>query len=157
MIDFASVSVAVVSLLSPYLPQLLSMGQSVGKKIGEAVIDKGVDAAGDRVTKLWERISGYFKDDLEVTSAATMVAASPKDALRQQMLGQVLAERLKEHPVFTEDLIKIMGGKERLQQIITGNEAAIRDIRMKMAGAGKQSIESGDKAVIEQVELEMGE
>ena len=157
MIDFASVSVAVVSLLSPYLPQLLSLGKSAGEKIGEAIIDKGVDATGDQVKKLWEKISGYFKDDLEVTSAATMVAASPKDTLRQQMFGQVLAERLKGHPEFAEDLIKMMGGKERLQQIIAGNEAAVRDVRMKMAGAGKQSIEGGDKSVIERVELDMSE
>jgi hypothetical protein len=157
MIDFASVSVAVVSLLSPYLPQLLSLGKRAGEKIGEAIIDKGVDAAGGQVKKLWGRISGYFKDDLEVTSAATMVAASPTDALRQQMLGQVLAERLKEHPELAEELIELMGGKERLQQIIVGNEATVRDIRMKMAGAGKQSIEGGDKAVVERVELDMSE
>lgn len=157
MIDFASVSVGLVSLLSPYLPLLLSLGKSAGGKLEDSIIDKGVDVAGTQVKKLWAKISGYFKDDVEVTSAATMVAASPKDALRQQMLGQVLAERLKEHPRLAEELIEIMGGQERLQQIIAGNEAAIRDIRIKMAGAGKQSIEAGDKAVIERVDMDMGD
>lgn len=157
MIDVASVSVGVVSLLSPYLPQLLSLSKSVGEKIGEAVIDKGVDAAGGQVKRLWERISGYFKDDPEVTSAATMVAAAPKDGLRQQLLSQVLAERLEMHPELAEDLIRIMGGKERLQQIVAGNESAVRDVRMKMSGSGRQSIEGGDKVTIERIDMEMGE
>lgn len=157
MIDLVSVSVAAVSLLSPYLPQLLSLGKTAGEKIGEAVLDKSLDAAGGQVKKLWDKISGYFKDDVEVTSAATMVAASPKDSLRQEMLGQVLAERLKAHPELAEELVKIMGGGERVQQINAGNEAIIRDIRMKMAGSGKQSISGGDKAVIKRVEMDMGE
>ncbi len=155
MLDFVSIAVGAVSLLSPYLPQLISLGKSVGEKIGDTVVAKGIDAAGSQVQKLWERISGFFNDDLEVTSAATMIAASPKDAVRQQMLIEILAERLKAHPELAKDLLELMGGPARLQKIIAGNEASIRDIRQKMKGAGTQSIEAGDKAIIERVEQEM--
>jgi hypothetical protein len=155
MIDFVSLSVGVVSLLSPYLPQLISLGKSVGEKIGDAVVDKGTDAVGSQVKKLWGRISGFFKDDLEVTSAATMVAAAPQDSTRQQLLSQILAERLKEHPELAKELLEMLGGQKRLMQIKAGNEAIIRDISQRMKGAGTQSIEAGDKATIERVEMDM--
>lgn len=157
MTDFVSIAAGAISILSPYLPQLLSIGKDVGSGIKDAVIDKGVDALGSQAKKLWEKIWGSFKSDPVLTSAATMVADSPEDAGRRKMLAEVLAQRLENNPELARELLEIIGGPTRLQQVIAGNEATIRDIRQKMKGSGEQTIRSGDKAIIERVEQDMGD
>lgn len=157
MSDYVSIATGIVSILSPYLPQLISLGKDAEDKIKDAVVDKGVDALGEQARKLWGRISGYFKDDPVVTSAATLTADAPKDSARQRFFTEILAQRLKDHPEIADELLEIIGGPERLQQVVVGHEAIIKDLHQKMAGAGEQTIRAGDHAHLEGIVQEMND
>lgn len=153
--DFVSIATGVVSILSPYLPQLLSLGKSVGEKIGDAVIKGGVGALDDQAKRLWAKVSNYFKDDPVITSAATVAADAPGDTTRQQFFTEILAQRLKDHPGLADELLEMMGGPKRLQQVIVGHEAIIKLLHQKMAGPGEQNVKAGDKATLEGITQEM--
>lgn len=155
MIDYVAIATGVVSLLSPYLPQLLSLGGEVGGKIKDAVIDKGIDAAGEQAKSLWAKITGYFGDDAELTSAAQLTAAAPQNEARQQILKDVLAERLKEQPQLADELLALLGGPKRLQQLIAGHDADIEDVSFKMAGPGEEKLQAGDRAKIKGIDFDM--
>lgn len=155
MIDYVAIATGAVSLLSPYLPHLLSLGGEVGNKLKDAVIDKGIDAAGEQAKKLWAKVTGYFGDDAELTSAAKLTAAAPQDAARQQILKDVLAQRLKEQPQLAEELLALLGGPKRLQQLIAGHDAEIKNVSFKMAGPGEEKLEAGDRAKIEGINFDM--
>lgn len=89
-----------------------------------------------------------------MNEAAEAVAALPNNAALQKALTEVLANRLKEAPDLAEELLNLLGGEKRLQEIVAGNEAIIDNIRQTMAGAGTQRVEAGDKARISGVTQE---
>lgn len=157
--DFVSIATGAVSLLSPFLPHLISLGSEVGGKIKDAVVDKGASVLGKQAKALWDKITGYFGDDPVLTSVATVTAASPEDTDRQKLLIEELAKRLKDHPDLAEDLLKMMGGPKRVQQLTAGYDAIIRDVSFKMGvpgeQTGEQTLKAGDKATIERIEFDM--
>ena len=153
--DFVSIATGVVSLLSPFLPHIISLGSDVGSKIKDAVVDKGVSELGKQAKAIWDKITGYFGDDREFTSAATVTAASPKNADRQKILIEELAKRLQEHPDLAEELVEMMGGPKRVQELTAGYEAIIQDVSFNMGGPGQQSLKTGDKANIARIKFDM--
>jgi hypothetical protein len=70
-------------------------------------------------------------------------------------LIEELAKRFKDHPDLAEDLLKMMGGLKRVQQLTAGYEAIIRDVSLTMGGPGEQTLKAGDKATIERVKFDM--
>jgi len=153
--DFVSIATGAVSLLSPFLPHLISLASEVGGKIKDAVVEKGVSELGKQAKAVWDKLTSYFGEDPVFTSAATITAASPEDTTRQKLLIEELAKRLKDHPDLAEDLVKLMGGPKRVQELTAGYEAIIRDVSFKMAGPGQQTLKAGDKATIERIEFDM--
>jgi hypothetical protein len=151
MIDFVSVASGAVKILGPFLPYLDPFRKALQKKIEDVT----ANAAWDQAKGLWGKITGRFKDDKDLNEAAEAVAALPNNAILQKALTEVLASRLQSAPDLTDELMKLLGGEKRLQEIVAGNEATIHDIRMKMAEAGTQRIEGGDKARISKVDMEM--
>lgn len=151
MIDFVSVASGAVKILGPFLPYLDPFRKALQKKIEDVT----ANAAWDQAKGLWGRIKGRFKDDKDLNEAAEAVAALPNNAILQKALTEVLASRLQSAPDLTDELMKLLGGEKRLQEIVAGNEATIHDIRLKMAEAGTQRIEGGDKARISKVDMEM--
>src|SRR5687767_4447699 len=129
--DPISIATAAVSLLSPFLPQLISLGSEVGGKIKDAIVDKGVSELGKQAQALWDKITGYLGNDPVLTSVATVTAASPNDTDRQKMLIEELAKRLEGHPDLAADLLKMMGGPQRVQELTAGHGAIIERIRFK--------------------------
>ena len=155
MTDYVSIATGAVSLLSPYLPHLISLGSEVGSKIKDAVVDKGLDALGEQATKLWAKITGHFGADAELTSAAKLTAAAPQNTARKQILTEVLAQRLKDQPQIADELLAIIGGPNRLQQLVAGHDAVIKDISFKMSSPGEQKLQAGDRANIEGIDFDM--
>jgi hypothetical protein len=151
MIDFVSVASGAVKILGPFLPYLDPFRKALQKKIEDVT----ANAAWDQAKGLWGKITGRFKDDKDLNEAAEAVAALPNNAILQKALTEVLASRLQSAPDLTDELMKLLGGEKRLQEIVAGNEATIHDIRLKMAEAGTQRIEGGDKARISKVDMEM--
>jgi hypothetical protein len=155
IMDFVSIATGAVSLLTPFLPQLISLGSEVGGKIKDAVVDKGVSELGKQAKTLWSKITGYFGDDPVLTSVATVAAAAPEDTGRQKLLIEELAKRLKDHPDFAQELLQMMGGPKRVQELTAGYEAIITDVSFKMAGPGEQKLKAGDRATIAGIDFDM--
>lgn len=152
--DPISIATAAVSLLSPFLPQLISLGSEMGGKIKDAIVDKGVSELGTQAKALWDKITSYFANDPVLTSVATVTAASPNDTDRQKMLIEELSKRLEGHPALAEELLKMMGGPKRVQELTAGYGAIIERVRFKMGGPGQQRISGGDMSTIKDVNFE---
>lgn len=150
MLDIATVAVGAVKVLQPFLPYLDPFKTALQKKIADVT----VGAAWEQAKSLWAKIAGRFKGDQDLNEAAEAVAALPNNAALQKALTEVLANRLKEAPDLAEELLKLLGGEKRLQEIVAGNEAIIDNIRQTMAGEGTQRVEGGDKARISGVTQE---
>ncbi len=98
---------------------------------------------------MWTKITSRFKDDKELNTVAQNVASNPDSEFMQQMLTQILAKRLEEAPDFSKELLAMLGGEKRLQEIIVGNESTIKNVRQAMAGSGTQTIKGGDKTIVD--------
>jgi hypothetical protein len=151
MIDFVSVASGAVKILGPFLPYLEPFRKALQKKVEDVT----ANAAWNQAKGLWTKITGRFKDDKDLNEAAEAVAALPNNAGLQKVLTEVLASRLQSAPDLTDELIKLLGGEKRLQEIVAGNEAIIDNIRQTMTGAGTQRVEGGDKAKISGVDQKM--
>jgi DNA modification methylase len=134
MIDFVSIASGAVKILGPFLPYLDPFRKALQKKIEDVT----ANAAWDQAKGLWGKITGRFKDDKELNAVAKSVAENPDIEGFQEMLTKVLARRLESSPDLTKELIELLGGEKRLQEIVAGNEATIDNIRQTMAGAGTQ-------------------
>ena len=148
--DIVAIAAGVVKLLQPALPYLNPLKTALQKKISDAT----AGAAFDQAKALWAKITSRFKDDKALNEAADRVVRNADDTdedvktLYRDKLTKVLAERLKDSPELAEELLGLLGGEKRLQEIVAGDEATIDNIRQTMAGAGTQRIQAGNKARI---------
>lgn len=153
MIDFVTIAAGVVKVLQPALPYLDPLKTTLQKKISDAT----AVAAFDQAKSLWAKITSRFKDDKALNEAADRVVRNADDTdedvktLYRDKLTKVLAERLKDSPELAEELLGLLGGEKRLQEIVAGDSATIRKINQTMAGPGKQSTKAGNNCVIEDV------
>jgi len=149
--DIVTIAAGVVKVLQPALPYLDPLKTALQKKVSDAM----AGAAWDQAKALWAKITSRFKDDKELNEAADAVATAPDKEIFQKAareeLTKVLAERLKDSPELAKELLGLLGGEQRLQEIVAGNEATIRNVKQMMAGAGTQRTEAGDKSLIEGV------
>lgn len=150
--DLAEVAKGTVIFLTPFMPYLTPIGKGIQKKLEDVIAEKGGNIVWDQAQKLWNRIKLHFKDDPVVTSAATMLSDAPELSARQQMFEQVLAERLKADPALAQELLSILGGPTRLQEVIGGHKSQITEIYQEMSGPGEQRVEGGDETVIKGVD-----
>jgi hypothetical protein len=148
------IATGVVAKVSPFLPYLVSLAKGVGKKLEDVIAEKGGQAAWSLAQTLWNKLIGAIPDDEELTTQAKSVALSPHDKGRQETLAEVLAQHLQDRPDLAQDLLKTIGGPQRLQEIIGGDEAQIERIHQKMAEAGIQRVQGGQKAKISDVTQE---
>lgn len=154
--DFVTIAAGVVKILQPALPYLDPLKTALQKKFSDAT----AGAAFDQGKALWAKITSKFKDDKALNEAADRVVRNADDTdeevktFSRDKLTKVLAERLKDSPDLATELLELLGGEKRLQEIVAGNEAIIDNIRQTMAGAGTQRVEAGDKARISGVTQE---
>ena len=59
-----------------------------------------------------------------------------------------MAERLKDSPELAKELLELLGGEEKLNEIVAGDEAIIESNRQALSGKGTNRIEAGNKARI---------
>lgn len=150
-IDLGNVAAATVSLLAPFTPFLLETGQAVGKKLGEVIVEKGGEKAWQKAQAMWDKLKNRFVEDPEVNSAATLVAAKPDDETRQAMLVEVLTARLNESPTLAQDLLDLLGGQDKLQEILADRGSRIEDVNQQMKDKGKQTVKASDESTIKNI------
>jgi hypothetical protein len=153
--DIVAVAGGVVAALSPFMPYLVNMGESVQKKLEEVIAEKGGEAAWTLAKSLWGRISARFADDRRVQHSAEGVALAPGDERAAETLTEVLAKRLEADPALGEELQALLGGPQRVIQLTAGHDAIIERVRQRIrAGAGSITLTVGDRARISDVDQE---
>ena len=148
-------SMAIVATLAPFTPFLIEVGKTGGKKFAEVIAAKGGESAWKKAQGVWDKLKNYFKDDREIESAVTMVAAKPEDQTRQTLLVEVLIARLQENPAFANDLYNALGGQEAVQQVLADRSSWVEDVTQQMKGKGMQRIEASEDSVIKGVKQTM--
>jgi hypothetical protein len=149
--DIGQIAAAVVTVLSPFTPFLLDTGKTAGKKLAEAIAQKGSEATWKTAQTLWAKLTAHFGDDAVVKSAATMVADQPEDETRQTMLAGVLGARLQENPALAEELLDLLGGQEAVQQVLADRSSWVEDVTQRMKGSGTQTVKASHDSVIKGV------
>ncbi len=147
-INIGQTAATVVDILAPFTPFLIKVGKASGKKLAEVIAKKGSEAAWEKAKALWGKLKARFGDDLELESAATMVAAKPRDETRQTMLAEVLGARLQENPALAQELFDLLGGQEAVQQVLADRSSWVEDVTQRMKGSGKQIVQASDDSVI---------
>ena len=156
MVDFVSIATGAAAIVGPFMPYLIALGKSTGKKLEDVIEEQGGNFVYERAKSIWEMINGRFKDDTVLMNTAQNAAAEPENEQWQEMFAQTLAMRLKDDPEFAKELQSGFGTEQAIQQIIAGKQSWIEKIDMAMAMAGTQIIRSGDDSVISGVTQTMG-
>jgi hypothetical protein len=151
MKDIRQIAMAVAAVLAPFMPFLIDVGETTGKKLAQVIAEKGGEAAWRKVQALWGKLRTRFGDDPELRSAATMVAAKPGDETRQTMLAEVLIDRLQENPGLAQELFDLLGRQEAVQQVLADRSSWVEDVTQRMTGSGKQIAEASEDSVIKGV------
>ena len=151
MLDVAQISTAVVAAVSPFLPYLLSAAGAAGEKLVEVLAEKGGEAAWTRAQALWGTIAGTVEREPALKSAATLVAAEPTEAAYCSALAIALGKQLEKDPTLATELVKLLRGRDGVQEIIADLGALVEDIEQHLRGAGTQSIEARRNAAVRRV------
>lgn len=151
-IGVAQVAAAAASLLAPFMPFLIETGKVGGKKLTEVVAEQGGEATWDRAQSLWKKISDRWADDIEVKSAAGMVASDSESNERRAMLSEVLDARLNANPAFAQELLGLLGGREAIQEVLAKRGGSATDIRQSMRGTARQIVEADEQGMIKGVD-----
>jgi hypothetical protein len=145
--EIALLAASVVTSLAPFTPYLVEGG----KKMVEVIAEKGGEAAWQKAQALWDKVMARHSDDNRIKGAALMVSANPADELAQKQLAIALGARLKEDPLLIEELHKILGGREALQQVVADRSSWVEDITQDMQGTGTQEVVADQDSVIKGV------
>lgn len=130
MPDLKLLADALVTLLAPVLPALLSAGGKAADKAVEEVGKQAGAAVSGKVKDLWERIRGKVEDKEAAKEAVEDLAQRPDDKVLQVVLGHQLLKILTADP----------GLAALLEPLI---EAAQADITVARVQAGDYGVAVG--------------
>ncbi len=147
-LNITQVATAAVTALAPFTPYLLELGKAGGKKLVEVIAEKGGEAAWQKAQTIWGKLKNRFGEDPEVTSATTLIAVDPEDEDRQATLIKVLSERLEDDQNLAQELFDLLGGQERIQEMVADQGSLMLKVSQKMKGSGKQVMQARGKSKI---------
>lgn len=145
------IAAAAVATLSPHLPALLKAGTVAGEKLIDAVAKKTADKAVEKAGAVWDSLKGYFSEKPDLEAAANLLATKPDDQTYQKVLAKPLASLLKEKPELSERLLKLMGGEQRVQEVLAKRASWVEDVTQELEGEGRQRVEAKGRSVIKGV------
>jgi len=148
MLDPASVAGAAVVAMAPYTPYLLEIAKAGGKKLAEVIAEKGGESAWNKAGEIWKKIKDRSKDDPEVEMAAKMIAFDPENEDRQAELVSVLTKRLQKDKELLEQLSELLGGQDRVQEMIADQDSLMLKVSQKMKGVGTQTMKATGRSKI---------
>lgn len=149
--DIELLAAAVTTALAPFTPYLLETSKEVGKKLAEAIGEKGGEAAWKKAQDLWKKIKSHFGDDPKVKGAALMVSAEPNDETSQTLLATTLATRLKVNQKLAQELLDLLGGQNAVQQVLANRKSWVKDVIQQISGSGEQVIKADNNSRIQGV------
>ncbi len=143
---FSQLAVAVVSVISPFLPQLLNLGKSVAKAVTEEVSERIVDKGWNRAAALWAKIKEHFGNHDELMDAAQLLAHRPDDEDRQTIFASILNTLLVANPDVVADFLSLMGGKEAVAEVVATRDSVVRRVRQRIS-YGHARVQADDSEI----------
>ncbi|MBA2681994.1 MAG: HEAT repeat domain-containing protein [Ktedonobacteraceae bacterium] len=144
MMDVAQIAASVVALLAPFTPYLVE----AGKAAGGAAAKTGGEVAWEKAKSLWEKIHAHAGEDKKLQGAALMVSADPEDESMQATFAKALGAHLEADPAFAEELVRLMGGSQAVQEVIAEHQSLVENVGQQLKGAGKQTVRASDNSAI---------
>jgi hypothetical protein len=126
----------------------MDAAKTTGQKFLETVQTEAGKLAWEKAKGLWDKIAERTGQDPKVKGAAMMVSADPEDASSQEMLARVLSIRLKDDPMLAQDLLKLLGGPDAIQEVTADRISWVENITQEMEGTGKQTVRASDGSII---------
>ncbi|HYR11270.1 MAG TPA: hypothetical protein VEQ60_26045 [Longimicrobium sp.] len=143
--EIIAIAGGVATVLRPFMPYLVDLGQSVGKKLEDVIAEHGGDTAWELAKSVWGKVQGRFGADPRVKNAAEGAALEPDDKRAEEKLAEVLARKLESDPSAAEELEALLGGQRGVMQAIAGNQGLISNLRQTMEGVvGDMTMKVGD-------------
>lgn len=155
--DTLTVITAAVTFLAPYTPQLLGLGKTTAEEIAKTLAKKGTEAGWGQAQALWQKLTARFRDDPKITATTQALATDPEDKDFQTKLVSLLAERLADDLTLVDELAQILGGPERVQEMVAADGSMLRAVQQKIGdGPGKQTMKATGNSGISGARQEMG-
>lgn len=112
-----------VSLLAPYLPALLKLGNKAAEKAAEKVGEKSVEVAG----RLWSKLSPKVEAKEASKEAAEDLANDPENPALRTVLQVQLEKILTQNPDLAAEITQLLeeakaeAGGTHIRQTVTGD------------------------------------
>ena len=140
--DITQIAAATVTLIAPFTPYFLEVGKAAGQKWAETVAEKGGEVAWNKAKMIWEKIHSYAGNDPKVKGAALVVSADPEDQSTQTLLANALATHLNADYQFMDELLRLLGGAQTVQEILADRQSSVEDVTQKLKGTGETKHQS---------------
>lgn len=133
---------AVVAALVQFL---MHVGEGIGQRVGELMIEKGVEPSVVKGFKVWDKLINHPKGKTLIE----ILEKKPHDESRQRVVIEDLTLVLQKDSELLEGLEKILGGESNIQEIIAKNQGKAISARQLIEGqGGTQRVISKDKGVV---------
>ncbi len=149
--EITQIAAAVVTVVAPFTPYLLEIGKATGQKWVETIAEKGGEAAWDKAKMIWEKIRTHVNEDSKIKGAALIVSAAPEDASTQILLVDALATHLNVDPQLTQELLRLLGGSQAVQEVLADRQSWVEDVTQNLKGLGTQIVKGSDGSTIKSV------
>jgi hypothetical protein len=156
-IEYAAVAATAVKILSPFMPFLIDEAKAGGQKFAEVVGEHGGEAVWEKAKAVWGKLTGHYGDDVEMTGAATMLAAKPANENYQAQLAEIIGNHLKENPDLAREILSMVGGQQSVQEVLAEHESFVSDVGQRMTTpGGRQTVSAKDNSFISGVRQIIG-
>ena len=132
---------ALVSLLAPFLPHLVKLGQQAADEVAGALATE----AGRRAKAIWEKLRPHVESRPSAEEAAHDVAADPEDTPARGALEVQLRKLLDQDAVLRDEVEHMLAEAQRAGVFATlGGVAVGGDVRASEGSIGVIGTVGGD-------------
>jgi hypothetical protein len=150
MIGLAELATAVAMALAPYAPAILEGGKKLTIEAAKKFAGKAGEAAWEKAVALWGQLQPTVSGNPKLEGAMIALSGNPKDEVSLKLFSKGLMEYLEKNATLREELAKLLGGQDAVQEIVARGGSSVRNIIQDISGGGQQRI-SADNSIVENV------
>ena len=115
------------------------------------IAEKGGEAGWEQARRLWKKLVERADDVGEIEDAARTLARKPEDPNRQETLQTIIAAQLSQNPGLAEEVRDLLGGEQRIQEIVALTGSRIENVEQSMNQSGTQKVIAKGRSTIKDV------
>ena len=130
------IAAVLTTLLSPFLPQLLKLGQPVAEEAGKQLGAKLGEGTWETAKAAWAKLSPKVAAKPLAQGAATALGEDSQDAEAQAILTSQLEKLLAAHPDLAADLQQLLNTEaEAVSQVVNVTQTVTGDRNITIGSA----------------------